>query len=247
MTKFALMIVASAFAFNAFAEVTNTTDNRYFQLSKVKTEDVTAQYANQASIQAQAGLVENCSQAQKPLVSITTDAAGDVNPLDVIEVTVDRIINIGKKLWAILEAGRPAVNVQSYTANALPQGLTCWSDLAGWNVPESKVYKVTYKNGFGVDVVTFSYRVTYTAGGNLNGVGKYLTNATIQPADLHVGWGFNLNAQAEVPSVFNTGTKEQPVAGMQMLMKWKVDSVVSNNQSTETFYVGGDNTMKHLE
>ncbi|MBC7370000.1 MAG: hypothetical protein H7326_00440, partial [Bdellovibrionaceae bacterium] len=164
-----------------------------------------------------------------------------------IEVTVDRIINIGKKIWGIMDAGRPVINVASYTANALPMGLTCWSDLAGWNVPESKVYRVTYENGFGADVVRFAYRVTYTAGGNLKGVGKYLTNATIAPADVHVSWGFNLNATGEVPSVFNTGTKEQPVAGMQMLMKWQVKSVVTELQNTEMFYVGGNNTLKHLE
>lgn len=248
MTKFASMIIVSAFALSAQAVQEN--DSRYFELTKVKTEDVTAEYNTRAAIMSgQPGLVESCSPAEKPLLAVTsTDTpAPSLDPLSVIEVTVDRIINIGKKIWGIMDAGRPVINVTSITANALPQGLTCWSDLAGWNVPESKVYRVTYENGFGADVVRFAYRVSWTAGGNLDGVGKYLTNANIAPADVHVSWGFNLNASGEVPSVFNTGTKEKPVAGMQMLMKWQVKSVVTEKINTESFYVGGDNMMKKLE
>lgn len=250
MIKFASIIIASALAFNAQAADNNSNDPRYFQLIKVKMTDVTAQYENNNKNFAQAGLFENCQPAGKPLVAMTTTtdiSNGVLNPLDVIEVTVDRIINIGKKMWTILDAGRPVVNVTTYTANALPHGLTCWSDLSGWNIPETKTYKVAYENAFGIDVVTFDYRVTYTAGGSLNGQGKYITNATITPAALNVSWGFELNAQAEVPSVFNRGTNTSPVAGMQMLMKWQVKSVMSQVEQAETFYVGGDNMMKHLE
>jgi hypothetical protein len=98
-----------------------------------------------------------------------------------------------------------------------------------------------------MNVVDFAYRVVFTAGGSLNGQGKYITNATIMPADMNVSWGFTFNANAEVPSVFNTGSSGQPVAGMQLLMKWSVDTVMSHIEQAETFYVGGDNTMKHLE
>jgi hypothetical protein len=246
MKKLAFVILASAVAFNA--QAANQTDSKYFQLTKVKITDVTEKYNKQPNLLAQAGLVENCQQSEKPLVALTTDDTGGiVNPLDAVEVIVDRIINIGKKVWAIMEAGRPVVNVKTYTANALPAGLTCWSDLTGWSVPQSKVYQVTYENGFGMDVVTFDYRVGFTAGGSLNGQGKYLTNATINPPKINVSWGFNLDAQAEVPSVFNTGTKEAPVAGMQMLMKWQVKSVVSHVEQAENFYIGGDNSLKHLE
>jgi hypothetical protein len=244
MTKFMSIIFVSAMALTAHAA--DQTDAKYYQLSKVKVTDVTAQYAQKGHM-AQAGLLESCDPAKKKIVTMTSDSPVDVNPLDTIGVIVDQVINIGKKIWAILDAGRPVVNITTYTANALPQGLTCWADLTGWNIPQSKVYRVTYENGFGADVVDFAYRVTYTAGGSLNGKGKYLTNATIMPADVAVSWGFTLNAQAEVPSVFNTGSKEDPVAGMQMLMKWQVKTVIDDVQQAESFYVGGDNTLKHME
>ncbi|MNL55313.1 hypothetical protein D3C87_1787160 [compost metagenome] len=67
------------------------------------------------------------------------------------------------------------------------------------------------------------------------------------PANIEVGWGFEFAANAEIPSVFNTGSNEQPVAGMQMNMKWMVKSAMSHNVATESFYVGGDNKMKKLQ
>lgn len=245
MAKFFSIILVTIVAFTAHAS--DSSDPKYFQLTKVKMTDVSAQYAAQSQNFAQAGLLESCDIASKPLVGVTSDQKIETDPLGMIEIVVDRIFNIGKKLWAILEAGRPVVNIKTYTANALPQGLTCWTDLTGWNVPKSKVYKVVYENAYGAEVVTFAYRVTFTAGGSLNGQGKYITNATIMPAEMDISWGFNLDAQAEVPSVFNTGTKDAPVAGMQMLMKWQVNSVMSHLEQAETFYVGGNNVLKHLQ
>jgi len=248
MTKILSLVFVSALALNAQAA---DKDAKYYQLTKVKVTDVTEQYAAQSHQLAQVGLYEDCNPSQKPNsvkpFDSTTEPGIGLDPLDQVNIIIDKIVNIGKKVWGLIETGRPVVNVTTYTANALPAGLQCWSDLAGWQIPQSKVYRVQYENGFGANVVDFAYRVTFTAGGSLNGQGKYITNATIAPADLNVSWGFNLTANAEVPSVFNTGTKEAPVAGMQMLMKWNIKTVVSHVEQAETFYVGGDNVMKHLE
>lgn len=231
------------------AQAAEKRDAKYFELTKVKKTDVTEQYAGSNTF-AQVGLYEDCNSqaASKTLVPLSSDQAGSIlNPLNQVEIIIDQIINIGKKVWAVVETGRPVVNVQTYTANALPKGLTCWSDLAGWQVPQSKVYRVQYENTYGMDVVDFAYRVTYTAGGNIDGKGKYITNATIMPANIYVAWGFKFNATAEVPSVFNTGSKEAPVAGMQMNMKWSVDTVMNHIEQAESFYISGENLMKHLE
>lgn len=241
MLKMLSLVLVSAVAFNAQANT--EMDPRYFELTKVKMTDVTEQYASEADIMNQVGNFEDCNAKVTPL----ENPGLSLDPLDQINIVIDKIVNIGRKVWAVAELGRPVVNITTYTANALPQGLQCWTDLTGWQVPQSKVYRVQYLNGFNVNVVDFAYRVGFTAGGALDGKGKYITNATIMPAALNVSWGFNFNAQAEVPSVFNTGSKVQPVAGMQMLMKWNIKTIVSHIEHTETFYVGGDNTMKHLE
>jgi len=222
-------------------------DEAYFKITKVTVKDVTAQYPQMEVMGKGSPLAEDCSAGRPLKIVRGQQTPSPVSPLGVIEVFVDQIINIGKKVWAIIDAGRPVVNVRMDVANALPKGVSCWSDLAGWNIPRSKVYQVVYENGFGMAVVDYTYRVTFTAGGSADGVGQYITNATFMPANIEVGWGFEFAASAEIPSVFNTGSNEQPVAGMQMNMKWMVKSAMAHNVATESFYVGGDNKMKKLQ
>lgn len=222
-------------------------DKAYFEIKDVKVTDVTAKYPQMSPL-SQPGLAEDCAASGPLTIRYSSDVPTlDVNPLNQVELIVDQIINIGKKIFAVVQAGKPVVNMKLDTANALPKGLTCWSDLTGWNMPESKVYQVDYKNGFGMNVVSFAYRVTYTAGGSANGVGQYITNATFQPANVNVAWGFQLDAEAAIPSVFNTGSKESPVAGMQMNMAWKVTSPVKENQMTDSYFVSGENKLIKLQ
>lgn len=245
--KAVLALVLGLAASNAFA-----VDKAYFEIKNVTVKDSTAQYATYMDLFSQPGLSADCASnaaAGRKLQAVfaADTGAGSLNPLDVINVAIDQIINIGKKVWNIVEAGKPVVDLKMDTANALPMGVTCWNDLSGWAVPQSKVYTVNYTNGFGMNVVTFAYRVSFTAKGNVNGAGQYITNATFMPANVRVAWGYNFSANAEVPSVFNQGTKEAPVAGMQMNMKWNVSTPVVSNIMSQSYFVSGDDTMKELE
>src|SRR5437868_4854693 len=141
MTKILSLVFVTALAINAQAADKN--DAKYFELTKVKMTDVTEQYSQNRNF-AQAGLYEDCNTAQSSNNMVPLDATSPglglaLDPIDQASIIVDKIINLGKKVWAIVETGRPVVSVQTVTANALPQGLTCWSDLTGWQIPQSKV------------------------------------------------------------------------------------------------------------
>ncbi len=226
-------------------------DKGYFEIKKVTVKNVTAQYAPYMDLMAQPAFLDNCGQSaaknKTSLFAAEATPTTDLNPLDTVNIMVDQIINIGKKIWNIVEQGKPVANIQLDSANALPHGVTCWSDLAGWSMPQSQVYSVDYENMYGMNVVSFAYRVIFTGKGNYNGVGEYITNATFMPANVNVSWGFEFNAQANIPSVFNTGSKEAPVAGMQMNMAWTVDSPMSHIQNAEAFFVSGDNKLVKLQ
>lgn len=227
----ALGISSSAFAM----------DKAYFQIKRVTIKDVTAQYKE---IQGNENILGDTCGNQSPL---NTKNKISANPLDQLDIYLDQIINIGKKIWSIVEAGKPSVNVKLDTANALPRGVSCWTDMAGWSAPQSKVYAIQYVNHLEIPVVDFTYRVLYTPNGNANGVGQYITNAGFVPALVSVAWGFSFDASADVPSVFNHGTKEAPIAGMQMNINWKMNSVVVNEQITRSYFVTGDNTLVEME
>ncbi len=166
--------------------------------------------------------------------------------LSELGIYLDQIINIGKKIWNIVAAGSPVANFKADVAYALPRGVTCWNQLSGWSMPASRTYKVTYKNKFGVEVIQYAYQITFTHGGQFQQQGAYITNASILPAHINVAWGFQFDATAEVPSVFNIGTMQEPVGGMQLMMSWKITNILTHEQKTETFYINGRGDIQKL-
>lgn len=160
---------------------------------------------------------------------------------------VDGIINIGKKIWEIIEAGKPVSNLNmEASANALPQGVKCWNELSNWKAPAVRTFSQGFVNGFGSEVIRFDFDVIYTYGGDLNGVGQYLTNVQVHPKNVSVAWGFSLDAAVEIPSLVNLGSNTDPVAGMQIDVKWKASSYFKEITQSASVFVQGDGPSKTL-
>ncbi len=162
-------------------------------------------------------------------------------------INLDDIINLGQKIWTIIEKNQPVVNLKIQKAEALPAGVSAWTDLECWQVPESRLFQVTYKNLYGMSVVDLKLRVNYTYGGRVNGVGRYLSQVTVLPAQLDVAWGFKLDANVSVVNVTNAGTRGNPVAGIQMDVNWVIRTPIKYSESTESFYVRGDGLYKQMQ
>ena len=161
-----------------------------------------------------------------------------VNPLN--QVSISQIINIGEQVWSFIQNNRPVVTAKTMSASALPRGVSCWTDLDNWQPPRSETYQVIYRNLFGIQVIKLEFSLIYSYGGQYNGLGRYLMNATVQYRDLQVAWGgFHVSADASVPTVINIGSKENPVAGMQMNVNWTV-SGLNHIERTASFFVAGD-------
>ncbi len=164
-----------------------------------------------------------------------------------VGIAVDVITNIGRRVWELVSFGKPVAWVSSSVAHGLPKGIKCWSELEGWSWPQSKVYNVLYKNKLGGNAIDYTYRISYIHGGNIEGVGQYLSNVQIVPMNLKVGWGYTFNSRAEVPMVFNVGSKKDPIAAMQVNVRWKVESLVMNSEQSHMFNIGGNNVFKKAD
>lgn len=209
------------------------TDPRYFEITSVEVKEITP-----------------------PSYLLREDADCDSSTVPPLErdglrpltdgITLDQIINIGQKIWTIVEKNKPVVNLKIQKAEVLPLGAKDWAELECWQVPESKVFRVSYKNGFGMTAVNIALRVNYTYGGRVNGLGRYLSQVTVLPAELDVIWGFKLDGEVRVATPTNAGTKESPVAGVQMDVNWVITTPLKYSESTESFYVQGDGLFKHL-
>jgi hypothetical protein len=167
-------------------------------------------------------------------------------PIDEAELIVDQIINIGKKVWNVIDAGKPVVNLQYDVATALPKGAKCWLDLQQWEAPKSAAFVVSYKNIYGVELVYLKYRVLYLAGGNARGVGKYVGYAAVQPADVRVSWGYSLDVKAAATAIYNQGTEKSPVGGLQLQITWNLKSVFQNFTQTQVYSINGLGQLKAL-
>ncbi len=238
-------------------------DSKYFQIAKVHVRQLSAPSAmaqgmrpqffqGSTAIGSSLCRAENRIQFMSPetgsLEAVNpVDAATGVAELESIEKGLDVIINMGKKVWSIVDAGKPKVDLQSDIATALPTAIGgCWLDLQGWKAPVTTTWEISLENLYGMEVVRFVYRVVLLSGGSYNGIGKYIGYAAMQPVELSVAWGYTFNATASVPAVYNIGSKEHPVAAMNILVDWTVTTLLKHQRETQSYYLTGYGTIRQL-
>ncbi len=160
----------------------------------------------------------------------------------------DQIVNLAKKVFDIIAENKPVVDVTVNYANAIPANITHWTQLQQWEMPATRTYAFTAKNMMGSKVVDVKYQVIYTYGGNFNGKGKYLTGVSVEPLSVNVGWGYKFSMTCEVPdsTVANVGTSDNPVAAMNLILKWKMASVLKESDGRNVYYVRGDGAIKEI-
>lgn len=239
----ALTIVAGA----TFVATAQAADTRYYEIKKVVIKEIPDSQITKVQKEKTDNFAAGCDENNKISSNIRNEGSNPIEDIDLVDVILDKIINMGKKIWTIVDAGRPVVNVKVDTANALPSGARCWNQLEGWKTPTSKLYQITYENGFGSTVVTYAFRLSFIHGGSVRGQGQYITLASVSPAAIEVGWGFKFDSVANVPMVFNQGTKEAPVAGMQLAVNWKVVSPLKEIRRAENFFVNGTGHMEKMQ
>lgn len=167
---------------------------------------------------------------------------------DIIMV-VDSIIAIGKKVWPIIEAGKPVVNVNMAQAvSVLPFKGTdnldaVFFDMENWSQPKAKSYTVDYKNGFGSSVISFTYTVMFQYNGNYEGKGKYLAGINVVAQDVKVSWGFQFNAKSELMQISNHGSKENRIAGATFKISYSAKSFLKEIRNEDSFHVMGNGQL----
>ena len=228
------LALATSFAFanDQISSIDNLSveDAKYFEIASVNVEDVSNEMGVCPDV--------NTSNELVPFQSVDTIAD--------LAVKLDEIVNLGQKVWNLVEAGKPVMTTQWQTASAIPQGVTNWDQMAGWKMPESRAYRVRFVNVYGMTMVDFVYRLNYTFGGSYKGQGQYLTRVSAMSESLAVAWGFNFDGSVEVQSVANGGTTESPIALMELIVKWKMKTPVRVSEGSSAYAISGDGTFKAL-
>jgi hypothetical protein len=230
-------------------------DSAYFQLSEPEIhQGQTVELSHQAFSNVVMGS-SLCSSSNSRVLGWnaglqTSDAiavAEVVKDLEGGGIVFDQVVNFGKKVWKVIEAGKPVVNLRTDVATALPLGVKCWLDLQTWKAPQATTFTVVYKNPYGIEVVKFSYRVISISGGSVNGRGAYIGYAAVEPSDVQVAWGFNLSAEGLVQHTFNMGTQEAPVAGLNLQLNYTIKTVLQENRVSRSYFVNGHGDFRALD
>jgi len=174
--------------------------------------------------------------------NIGGDFQGTINNVNAVLDTIDKIVNLGQKVWEIIEKNQPLVNINVNYANAVPYGIQHWTQLQGWSKPKTATYRFVAKNLYGIEVVKVTYQLEFRYNGNYQGKGKFLTGVTIEPISVETAWGYNVSLSAEVPdsTIANVGTHEDPIASMQVQLKWTIHTKLKDSQQKAIYYVRGD-------
>ena len=158
-------------------------------------------------------------------------------------MTIEKLLALGKKIWKIVEAGRPVVQTAfAPTVSVLPNvenPKTAFDEMENWSMPKVKRYRVTYKNLLGMEVVAFTYGVYYKHGGTYKGAGRYLTGVNVDARDVKVSWGFEFNAASTVVAISNRGSSANPNTGLTVKINYLAKSVLREIRSSESFHVTG--------
>ncbi len=177
-------------------------------------------------------------------------AAEGLPELAVIDAILDQILNIGKKVWTVVEAGKPVVDLSSDVATALPTPAPgqhlCWTQLENWQAPQSHVFGVTFTNLFGTEVVKLRYRVMFVSGGSYQGKGRYIGYAAVDPM-VDLIWGYDVKIAAEVLSVLNTGSQSSPVAGMNLKVTYTVETPLKTAIESKVYYITGQGDFEEMD
>lgn len=171
--------------------------------------------------------------------------------MDTIIMVVDKLVAIGEKIVPVIKQGSPIVTNNTMTAvSVLPKSDVkdqTVSEMGDWSDPVSKHFKISYMNGFGMEVVSFVYSVSYQYNGSMNGKGKYLAGIRASAKNIVVSWGFDLDASSQLVQIANVGTKENVIAGATIEITYTVKNMLRTLTTSESFHIAGDGRFTKLD
>ncbi|NBT57898.1 hypothetical protein EBT16_03840 [bacterium] len=169
------------------------------------------------------------------------NVGGLTEELDLAAVVLDKIVNLGKKVWTVIENGRPVVNVDTQYANALPAGVRA-QDLENFSALQFRSFRRYGVNLYGATVYDVTYTLVHRFGGQFEGRGAYVESATVLPQNVQVLWGYNVNFAVENVSTVNLGTKENPIASVALETSLTVKTVLQEIRIKNIYEFRGDSS-----
>jgi len=244
-----LLFLSALISLNAFEneelslELTSRVDKE--KMFKEDEKRLSEQYPNFYTIDPDSIRVELKEIKEGSQIDLEKDDGKDLNETI---VTLEKIVNIAKKLWDIVVDNQPVSNIETKYAVAYPEGITSPQQLANWKKPKVYLYGFYANNLYGIRCIDVEFKVIFTYGGDYKGKGKFLTAVSVVPTKVDVMWGYRFNMHSYVPdsTVVNVGDYKDPLAAMQLKLTWKISTYVKDSTNTSVYYIQGDGYFSEI-
>lgn len=159
-------------------------------------------------------------------------------------LVVDQLLGLGKRIWKVVEAGRPVLsNRFSPTISVIPRNeegadFTFYA-MENWSRPEVRTYSLVYRNLYGMSVIQFTYSVSFQHGGTYEDRGAYITGLDVSARELSVAWGYQFDVVSTLESITNQSRSSDPIAAATVRIDYEVQTVLRRIQSSDRFFVTG--------
>lgn len=165
--------------------------------------------------------------------------------------TVDKFLMLGEKVWKIIKAGKPVMNIKGNNpVDILPVEAKSNPNpmfLHSWSFPEFKAFRARIKNFLGETVAESKYGIVYSHGGKRGEhPGSYLKGVTFVPVFAESKWGFTANVTGRVLSVFNMGSEKDPVAALTIEVSHDVEGVFLKKSRKSIYTVAGNGEFRAI-
>jgi hypothetical protein len=159
------------------------------------------------------------------------------------------LVALGEDIYKLVVKGKPVNKTNYAPISVIPKTADGYADILdteGWRLPTKTTYEITYRNLYGMDVVTFRYSIIFAYGGSYNGKGAYLTSAQIVPVSVNTLFGYSFSATMKLGGIQNHGTKDSPVAGAILAMEHTVETIMQASLQTSSYHITGRGGFKEL-
>lgn len=160
-------------------------------------------------------------------------------------MSAESVINAAKFAWDVIKDGKPAADLTSTTANAVPQ-VDDWQSLTDTQA-RPNAFRMKYNVSYvwpldDYDHVQLQIVLKWDFGARYHGGGAFIPNVWVEVPECFVGSGWDVNLRLTAQNPTNTGASGSPLARIPVTVKGTVSSGLELYHVEWAFVLFGDGT-----
>lgn len=160
--------------------------------------------------------------------------------LGIIGDVFSPMADIAEKVWSIIKDGRPTIEMDSKSANAIPSGHDLMEVEFDEGYEYSQTHHVIFPGWTSPPWAQVTLELRYQCAGTIGGKGAFIGNARPLALDEDAFWGQDLSVNVEFDSPTHRGKLSNPIAQLGGVIRITDAGRIWTSEHTCTFMINGD-------